>query len=404
MKNAPLFAATGLAVALAGAVAAITRDQWLPAPKIETAAVAVEEAKPAEAVKPAEAPKAADAAAPAAEVAAVEPPKPSEAKPAFDTVRVEASGEAIIAGSAAPGSDVAVKLDGETVGTTTANAEGAFVVIPEKALPAGTGALSIEQKKADGQTVTSEQTVAVAIAEPAKPAEPLVALVEPEAPVKVIQAPAPATPDQLTLDSIDYNDAGDIIFKGKTSANAPVRLYVNNAPLGDARADGDGAWAFAGRSDVAPGNHTLRVDQLNDQGAVAHRLELPFTREAPEKIVAAAPETETPTAAPPAAEPETAVAAAPAAERTGTIAAAAKPKNGRIVIQPGNNLWKLSQVIYGKGTQYTVIYKANKASIRDPEMIFPGQIFAVPDADPPELIDPARNAPLTADEGGKGQQ
>jgi nucleoid-associated protein YgaU len=59
-------------------------------------------------------------------------------------------------------------------------------------------------------------------------------------------------------------------------------------------------------------------------------------------------------------------------------AAAAAPT--QVIIQPGNNLWKLSRQIYGKGIMYTVIYEANKDQIRRPDLIYPGQIFMTPDA------------------------
>jgi nucleoid-associated protein YgaU len=75
-------------------------------------------------------------------------------------------------------------------------------------------------------------------------------------------------------------------------------------------------------------------------------------------------------------------------------AEAAAPSTGRVVIQPGNNLWQISRVIYGKGRQYTVIYEANKSQIRDPDMIYPGQIFNTPGSDAPEEIDPACRRPL----------
>ena len=68
--------------------------------------------------------------------------------------------------------------------------------------------------------------------------------------------------------------------------------------------------------------------------------------------------------APAAAEPVAEPAAAPT----------------QVIIQPGNNLWKLSRQIYGKGVMYTVIYEANKDQIRRPELIYPGQIFLTPEA------------------------
>ncbi|MCM0019941.1 MAG: LysM peptidoglycan-binding domain-containing protein, partial [Tagaea sp.] len=45
---------------------------------------------------------------------------------------------------------------------------------------------------------------------------------------------------------------------------------------------------------------------------------------------------------------------------------------------PGNSLWRISRRIYGEGLRYTTIYAANREQIRDPDLIFPGQIFAVP--------------------------
>jgi nucleoid-associated protein YgaU len=65
-----------------------------------------------------------------------------------------------------------------------------------------------------------------------------------------------------------------------------------------------------------------------------------------------------------------------------------------VVIQPGNNLWQISRVIYGKGVQYTVIYEANKDQIRNPNLIYPGQIFETPGSQAPESIDPDCRKPL----------
>ena len=69
-------------------------------------------------------------------------------------------------------------------------------------------------------------------------------------------------------------------------------------------------------------------------------------------------------------------------------------KPGHVVIQPGNNLWRISRVVYGRGVRYSVIYQANKDQIRDPALIFPGQIFSTPGATPPPSIDPKLREPL----------
>ena len=49
-----------------------------------------------------------------------------------------------------------------------------------------------------------------------------------------------------------------------------------------------------------------------------------------------------------------------------------------VVVQPGNSLWLIARRELGGGTRYSVIYNANKHQIKDPDLIYPGQVFAVP--------------------------
>lgn len=59
----------------------------------------------------------------------------------------------------------------------------------------------------------------------------------------------------------------------------------------------------------------------------------------------------------------------------------------RVIIRRGDTLWGISRETYGRGSRYTVIYLANGDQIRDPDRIYPGQVFRVPDdastAEPP---------------------
>jgi hypothetical protein len=48
-----------------------------------------------------------------------------------------------------------------------------------------------------------------------------------------------------------------------------------------------------------------------------------------------------------------------------------------------------------------VIYQANREQIRDPDLIYPGQIFATPGVHPPQEIDPAWRQPLNPEEAGQ---
>ena len=90
---------------------------------------------------------------------------------------------------------------------------------------------------------------------------------------------------------------------------------------------------------------------------------------------------------------------APALRKTASTGRATAPKMGFIIVQPGNNLWNIARVIYGRGVRYTTIYEANRDQIRDPNLIYPGQVFKAPGLPPRKLaINPERTTPLSPQE------
>ena len=310
-----------------------------------------------------------EAAKPEQQAMAATPVKPAITAgaviPTFDTVRVETGGEAVIAGRAAPGTEVVAKLNGQVVASTTASPDGSFVMIPQKALPTGAGALTLETIT-NGVVQVSTQTVAVAV-KPKGEGENTVAVLTPDAPTKVVQAPKSET---VTLDTVDYGASGDIQFAGRGTANSAVRLYVDNIFLGEAKADSEGKWNYSGGTTIIAGVYTLRVDELGANGDVKSRIESPFKRE--EAVRAAQ-------AAAPVAKLEPAPATVTdTPEKVAVAPTPVAPQPIQITVQPGDNLWVISRNVYGFGRAYTVIYEANKQIIKNPRMIFPGQIISAP--------------------------
>jgi nucleoid-associated protein YgaU len=285
-------------------------------------------------------------------------PKVAEAVvPSFDTVRVEKDGAAVIAGRAEPGTTVTAMLNGKSIGKAETNSVGEFVVVPDELLPEGTGSISLQVQK-DGKVTQSQQQVAVVVKPKAENNETVVAMVEPNQPTKLVPSTKPSSKpsDLVKVDTVDYDAEGNIIFSGRASPGNMVRIYVDNTTLGEVKVGSDGKWVFDQSPKVAAGNHTLRADEIDSKGAVVSRVELPLLREDKEKVA------ELQQAAPVDADGDTRFPVGPE----------------RIVIQPGNSLWKVSRVVYGKGIKYTLIYEANRDQIRDANKIYPGQIFAAP--------------------------
>ncbi len=262
--------------------------------------------------------------------------------PTFDIVRVDQDGTAVIAGRGAPDSKVEVLVNGEVVAETQSDENGEWVIVVETPLEEGAQELTLKITLPNGEVLNSEQKVVIAV--PERPGEkPLVVLGGPQGGSKVLQNPKDVDIGQeLALTSIDYEADGGVIFSGRADPNAEVRLYVDNERMATGRADENGRWELRPEKEIEPGVHMVRVDQVDEDGLVTARIELPFERESPE-VLAALP--------------------------------------GRVVVQPGNSLWRISRRIYGRGVLYTVIYEANKDQIRDPDLIYPGQVFETPAAE-----------------------
>ena len=50
-----------------------------------------------------------------------------------------------------------------------------------------------------------------------------------------------------------------------------------------------------------------------------------------------------------------------------------------VIVQQGDALWRIAYQSYGEGIKYVDIVRRNAAAINDPDLIFPNQIFAIPE-------------------------
>jgi nucleoid-associated protein YgaU len=159
-------------------------------------------------------------------------------------------------------------------------------------------------------------------------------------------APAPQAMKNIVLDTISYSDQGDVELAGRAQdQTAEVRVYLNNRAITNLSVDAAGNWRGA-LPDVDEGIYTLRVDEVTAAGTVSSRVETPFKREAP-AVLAAASAGEGPLKA--------------------------------ITVQAGATLWAIARDRYGDGTLYLRVFEANASAIRDPDLIYPGQVFDLPE-------------------------
>ena len=180
--------------------------------------------------------------------------------------------------------------------------------------------------------------------------------------VEVLQsgAPVPEVMDKIALDTISYSQEGEVQLSGRAQIRSIVRVYLDNRAVTDLMTDEAGRWS-GNVEGIVPGIYTLRLDELDTTGDVLSRLETPFKRESPEVL--------RPT--PDQAEVTQGDTAAGKKAETPLIRA--------VTVQQGDTLWAISRERYGDGILYVRVFEANRADIRDPDLIYPGQVFTIPE-------------------------
>ncbi|KQV00989.1 peptigoglycan-binding protein LysM [Mesorhizobium sp. Root102] len=264
------------------------------------------------------------------------------------------------------------------------------------------------------------------------PAAPAPAVVEAAtAPAAPATPPAAAVAEpKIVVEAVEI-DGNKIFVAGLADAGRKVRAYANDILLGDAQTSPDGHFLVEATRDIPVGSYTIHVDGLDTDGVkVVARAAVPFEREPGEAIAAVAPAEIKPAEAKPAApaaaeappapavvaaapaEPapapatpateapavatapaETAPATMPAPPTEAPAVAAATPPgdvpetvapklehaDGAVIIRRNDTLWRISRRVYGHGVRFSTIYLANQDQISDPDRIWPGQVFKVPE-------------------------
>jgi nucleoid-associated protein YgaU len=224
-------------------------------------------------------------------------PDTDESVPVFDIARIERTGDAVIAGRAAPGAIVELLRDGERHDRAVADQSGQFVMVPPR-LPAGDYELTLRSRQPDGKQATSKQSVVVALA-------------------------------KLESSSDAVRSRAEVPF------NVPETVGANRSVLDQ---------AVGASQPHQPSQLQLQIAKGQDIAV----SQLPH-----------------------------AAAATPLSD-AGSPSAVVVPKTATTVVSRGDSLWRISRVTYGAGTRYAVVYKANQDQIRNPNRIYPGQIFVLP--------------------------
>jgi len=280
--------------------------------------------------------------------------------PSFDVVRVDKNCGLLVAGRAEPTAKITILASGKVLGNAFASRRGEWVFVATEPLAPGAQEINAKALNPDNREVETSRMVIMQVPDCNKAVAdraPALAVLAPKASddkseveervTRLLQMPEPVgdveSAKELSVGSIDYNNEGNVALSGKGTPGNEVQVYLKNKHIGTATVDENGNWALTPENEIAAGKYNLRADQLDPKGDVISRVEIPFQRAPAEDVILA--------------------------------------KGGleiRAIVQPGNSLWRIARRMYGEGTEYTLIYQANENQIKDPDLIYPGQIFTLP--------------------------
>ncbi len=170
--------------------------------------------------------------------------------PSFDIVRVDPQGNAVLAGRAVPGATVTVKDGDSVLGTVTADAQGAFVMIPANPLPPGSHEITLSEALPGGNVVEGSQSASISLPGNGKPA---LAVVSGPNGSSVVTGQGPQ-PGQLGMGAVDYDAQGHAMFSGTAPAGANVTVMLGGKAIGTAKAETLRPLAYAGACALGAGH------------------------------------------------------------------------------------------------------------------------------------------------------
>lgn len=325
--------------------------------------------------------------------------------PVFDLVRVEPDGGVVIAGKSLPGAEVDVLSGSRVLGSVKATENGDFVIAFDEVLKPGDHSLVLRSTSTDNKAATSAQTAIVSIPDNVN-GQVLALVEEPGQASRMITKPhtddanvqnndgeqagqlngvgtsndgnAATTDVPIAVEAVEI-EGNTIYIAGQAKPDHSVIVYANEKLLGRSTVSPEGRFLVESQQPLAVGDYIIRADLLNKSQKVIASARVPFRREAGDNISAVAPSLKEQKAVGSAAD----VTEQPANQQANPSGAEAETPalesvRGSVIIRKGDNLWTISKRTYGKGTRYTTIYLANRDQIRNPDLIWPGQVFNMP--------------------------
>ena len=253
-------------------------------------------------------------------------------RPDFDMVRIDKSGNIVVAGRGKPESNISVLVNGAVVATEHTDKNGEFVYAPTRPLKAGNYTISLIDADKNEK---SGDSVFVYVAENYKKSMSLLMTADGS---KILQKPEIVQGDiDLVLSKVDYLDSGRIVVTGRALPRLRVSLTLNDKYLGDARVSdykNFGMGFDTGKLNSGE-KYTMQIRLHDTDGTTVKTVKYEFVMP----------------------------------ESTGN-------EDTFYTVRRGDTLWVVARNFLRRGVLFSIIADCN--DIKNPNLIYPNQILQIP--------------------------
>ncbi len=257
----------------------------------------------------------------------------------FDLVRISQDGEAVMAGKSQPNKKIKLFDGQEILAEFESDANGEWIWLSEVPLKSGIKKFKLKYSKIEDSGTQSDQTIIVFVNKKAQTKPKVVKFFNDEnGSLEMLNLDKVS--DGVTLDFLNYSSSGFVIFSGRTTPNTILEINQPTIKLGETKSDESGKWKFVINYNQISNENISIETTINGEKTIlsfsASKLEEKLNKKNVEL------------------------------------------NNNQIIVKKGNSLWRIARKTLGGGIFYTEIYKNNYKKIKNPDLIFPGQVFNIP--------------------------
>ena len=250
----------------------------------------------------------------------------------FDIVRLDKNGDIVIAGKTIPNIKVDIFDGNDPLASVFSDLNGDWVWISDSPLSEGIKRLNLKHFDGEDEFV-SEQNIII-LREKNNDSSSKILKFSRNSNIEIINNNEKIL--GLSLDIVEYLDNDSLNLIGRTKPSSLISLFFSNNFIKDTQSDKYGNWKIELKNFKLTDNNIMIVTEIDGQ-KIKLKTKI-FDKKIDPNFI----------------------------------------REKEITVKDGNSLWRIARKTLGGGIYYSEIYKNNINEIKNPDLIFPGQVFNIP--------------------------